>query len=313
MNSSDQMLWTERYRPHRIADCIIPDALKASFQGYVTKGEIPNLLISGTPGTGKTTVARAMCEELETDYIILNGSNTGIDDIRFKVHGFGSSVSLSGGRKVIIVDEADGMTNAAQEMLRASMEELAVNCSFIFTCNRKGKIIDAIHSRCAGIEFKLQAKDKQPMAAAFFKRITTILKNDEKIEFDPQAIAQLITKFFPDFRRVLNELQRYSVGGKIDVGILSAISDAKLDELVSHLKAKDFKSLRKWVGTNADADSAALMRALYDRAGDIWQQSSLPVVIVITGKYLYQAAFVADQEINTAAWLTELMVEAQVA
>jgi len=313
MSLNENMLWVEKYRPHKIADCIIPDALKAAFQQYVDNKEIPNLLLTGSPGTGKTTVARAMCEEIGADYILINGSaERGIDMLRVKVTGFASSVSLSGGRKVIIIDEADYLTPEAQAAFRGVIEEFAGNCSFIFTCNFKNRIIDALHSRCAVIDFRLQPADKQTMAASFFKRIAHILKVEEKIEFDQKAVVQLIMKFFPDYRRVLNELQRYSVSGKIDIGILAIVSDAKIDELVGYLKAKNFKGLRTWVGANSDADSAALMKSLYDRSDEIWKPASLPIVVVITGKYQFQASQVMNQEINTAAWLTELMVEAEV-
>jgi DNA polymerase III delta prime subunit len=312
MSLNENMLWTEKWRPHKIADCIIPDALKASFQEYVNKGEIPNLILSGSSGTGKTTVARAMCDEIGADYILLNGSSNdrGVDTIKLKVPNFASSVSLSGGRKVIIMDEADGLTSDAQDAFRGAIEEFASHCSFIFTCNFKNRLIPPIHSRCAVIDFRLQASDKQLMAAAFFKRVINILKN-EKVEFDAKVIVEIITKFFPDYRRVLNELQRYSVGGKIDVGLLAQVSDATIDELVKALKAKDFKAVRKWAGSNSDLDSAALMRNLYDRAAEIWTPESLPVVVVITAKYLFQSTQVMDQEVNTAAWLTEIMVEAQ--
>jgi DNA polymerase III delta prime subunit len=312
MIGDPSLLWVERFRPRTVQDCIIPDALKATLQQYVDKGEIPNLLLTGSAGTGKTTVARALCDQCGVDYIMINGSDeNGIDTLRVKIKGFASSMSLSGGRKAIIIDEADYLTPQVQAAFRGVIEEFINNCSFIFTCNFKNRIIPPLHSRFATIDFKLNGKDKELMAAAFYKRTVQILKG-EGVTFDGPVLAQVIMKFFPDYRKVLNELQQYSATGTIDAGLLSKGSDAKIDELIIHLKAKDFKSLRKWVGTNSDADSTALMRALYDKAFDIWKPETVPVVVVILGKYLFQASHVADQEINTAACLTELMVEAQV-
>lgn len=309
---SEQMLWVEKYRPHKIADCIIPDGLKTSLQTFVDKGEIPNMILAGGPGTGKTTVARAMCDEIGIDYILINGSDeNGVDTLRVKVKGFASSVSLQGGRKCIIIDEADYLTPQAQAAFRGVIEEFAGNCSFVFTCNFVNRLIEPLHSRCAVISFALQGKDKQAMAAAFFKRLLEILKNED-VEYDKVVLAQLVQKFFPDYRRSLNELQRYSVGGKIDSGILAQISDVKIDALVAALKGKDFSGLRKWVGTNSDADSTAVMRTLYDRMSEIFTTNTLPVLVMLTGKYMYQSAFVADQEINMAAYLTEVMVECEV-
>lgn len=312
MIGDGEILWAEIYRPHTVADCIIPDSLKKIFQQYVDKKEIPNLLLTGSTGTGKTSVAKAMCDEIGADYIFINGSlENGVDLLRTKVQGFGSSISFTGGRKVIIVDEADNLTSAAQLAFRGVIEELSINCSFIFTCNYRNKIIEAIHSRCATVEFKLESKEKQPMATAFYKRVVTIL-NKEAITFDPKVVQRLIVKFFPDYRKVLNELQKYSANGTIDEGILSKISEAKLDEMVGYLKAKDFKNLRKWVGMNSDNDSVMIMRELYDKMTDIFTPNTLPVLVILTGKYLYQAGLCADQEINLAAYLTEVMVECEV-
>jgi replication factor C small subunit len=309
---SEQMLWVERFRPRKVNDCIIPDVLKETLQAYVERKEIPNMILHGGPGVGKTTVARAMCDEIGCDYILLNGSDKfGIDDLHIKVKGYASSMALSGGRKVIIIDEADYMSAQAQAGFRGVIEEFIDNCSFIFTCNQVNKLIAPLHSRCAVIDFKLQSKDKQAMALAFYKRVTEIL-TQEGVEFDKKVVAELLQKFFPDYRRVLNELQRYSVRGKIDTGILAQVSDVKLDELIGYLKAKDFKGVRKWVGLNADSDSTLIMRQLYDKMSEIFTPDTLPILVVLTGKYLYQAAFALDAEINLAAYLTEVLVECQV-
>lgn len=313
MIGEGEILWAEIYRPHKVSECIMPEALKATFQSYVDKQEIPNLLLTGSTGTGKTSVARAMCEEVGADYIFINGSlENGVDLLRTKIQSFGSSVSLMGGRKVIIVDEADNLTNAAQLAFRGVIEELSVNCSFIFTCNYKNRIIDAIHSRCATIEFKLAAKERKAMAEAFYGRVAEILKK-EKIEFVDKVVAQLIIKFFPDYRKVLNELQRYSSAtGAVDEGILSQVSEAKIDELIGFLKAKDFPKLRRWVGQNSDNDSVMIIRALYDKMSDIFTPNTMPVLVLLQGKYLEYAKGCQDHEINLAAFLTEVMVECEV-
>lgn len=313
MIGQGEILWAEIYRPHKVSECILPDAVKATFQQYVDKEQIPNLLLTGSTGTGKSSVAKAMCDEIGADYIFINGSlENGVDLLRTKIQGFGSSVSFTGGRKIIIMDEADNLTPAAQLAFRGVIEELSVNCSFIFTCNYKNRIIEAIHSRCATIEFKLAAKDKVAMAEAFYARVTEIL-NKEKITFDAAVVGKLIMKFFPDYRKVLNELQRYAAkNGTINEEILSQLTEAKIDELVGYLKAKDFKNLRKWVGSNSDNDSGMIMRALYDRMAEIFKPQSLPVLVVLTGKYMYQSGYSVDQEINLAAYLTEVMVECEV-
>jgi DNA polymerase III delta prime subunit len=306
----EHLLWTERYRPQAISDCILPDRLKEVFQEYVNQKQIPNLLLTGGAGVGKTTIAKAMCNEIGCDYMILNGSDeNGVDTIRVKIKNYASAMSFSGGRKVIILDEADYLTPNAQAILRNAIEEYAVNCSFIFTCNFKSRIIEPLHSRCAVIDFRLQNGEKTKMASAFFKRITHIL-NTEKVEYDEKVIAELIKKHFPDFRRAINELQRYSQLGKIDVGILSQIGDISISQIIKHLKEKDFTSVRKWAATT-DVDSTTFFRKLYDALYDIAKPQSIPQAVIIIADYQYKQAFVADQEINLVACLTELMANVE--
>ena len=307
---SEHMLWVEKYRPQKIEDCILPDALKKTFQEFVNRKEIPNLLLCGTAGVGKTTVARALCEEVGCDYIILNGSDeNGVDAVRNKIKNYASSMSLAGGRKVIILDEADYLTPNAQAILRAGIEEYAGNCSFIFTCNFKNRIIDPLHSRCTVIDFKANGS-KAKMASQFFQRVCGIL-NDEGITYDKEVVAAVITKHFPDNRRILNELQRYGVSGTIDKGILAAVADVQLNELVKALADKDFASARKWVTNNLDNDPARIFRALYDTLYEQLKPGSVPQLVLILAKYQYQSAFVADHEINLMACLTEIMVECE--
>ena len=306
----EHLLWTEKYRPQTVEDCILPERLKEVFQQYVKQKEIPNLLLAGGAGVGKTTIAKAMCNEVGCDFMILNGSDeNGVDTIRVKIKNYASSISLSGGRKVIILDEADYLTPNAQAILRNAIEEFAGNCSFIFTCNYKSKIIEPLHSRCAVIEFGLKNGEKQKMAAAFFKRITHIL-DTEKVEHDEKVIAEVVKKHFPDFRRVINELQRYSKLGKIDVGILSQIGDISISQIVKHLKEKDFTSVRKWAATT-DIDSTTFFRKLYDALYDIAKPQSIPQAVLILADYQYKQAFVADQEINLVACLTEIMANVE--
>jgi DNA polymerase III delta prime subunit len=307
---SEQLLWTEKYRPKTIAECILPERLKKPFQEYVNTGEIPNLLLSGGAGVGKTTVAKAMCEEVGCDYMIINGSDeTGVDNVRYKIKNFASSMSLVGGRKVIIVDEADYLSPNAQAAFRNVIEEFAGNCSFIFTCNFKNKIIEPLHSRCANVDFTLKNPEKASMAGAFFKRIQGVLQSEE-IKFDDKVIAELVKKHFPDFRRVINELQRYSKFGEIDTGVLSQIVEVGLNDVIKFLKEKDFGNIRKWVASN-DIDSAALYRKLYDALYEVLAPQSIPQAVIILADYQYKHAFVADAEINTVACLTELMVECE--
>jgi len=307
----EHLLWTEKYRPRTIEDCILPDRLKKPFQEYVNQKQIPNLLLAGGAGVGKTTVAKAMCNEVGCDFMVINGSDeSGIDTFRVKIKNYASSMSLSGGRKVIIIDEADYLNpNSTQPALRNAIEEFASNCSFIFTCNYKNRIIEPLHSRCAVIEFSLKNGEKAKMASAFFKRIQSVLQS-EKVEYDEKVIAELIKKHFPDFRRVLNELQRYSQFGNIDTGILVQIGDVSISELVKCISAKDFGAIRKWVASN-DIDSNILFRKLYDALYDVLKPQSIPQAVLILADYQYKAAFVADQEINAVACLTELMVNCE--
>jgi len=305
----EHLLWTEKYRPKAIKDCILPDRLKKPFQEYVNQSNIPNLLLSGGAGVGKTTVAKAMCDEIGCDSLVINGSDeSGIDTFRVKIKNYASSMSLAGGRKVIIIDEADYLNpNSTQPALRNAIEEFASNCSFIFTCNYKNRIIDPLHSRCAVVDFTLRNGEKAKMASQFMKRITNILV-DEKIEYDDKVIVELIKKHFPDFRRVINELQRYSNFGKIDIGILAQIGDVPIEKVVTLIHEKNFKEIRKWIATN-DVDSNTLFRKLYDVLYEKLKSHSIPKAVLILADYQYKAAFVSDQEINTVACLTELMME----
>ena len=307
----EHLLWTEKYRPQTVDDCILPDRLKQPFQEYVNQKQIPNLLLAGGAGVGKTTIAKAMCNEIGCDFMVINGSDeSGIDTFRTKIKNYASSMSLTGGRKVIIIDEADYLNpNSTQPALRNAIEEFASNCSFIFTCNYKNRIIEPLHSRCAVIDFGLKNGEKAKMASAFFKRTQSILQS-EKIDADEKVLAELIKKHFPDFRRVLNELQRYSQFGKIDTGILVQIADISVDELSKHIVAKDFGAIRKWVASH-EIDNTTLFRKLYDTLSDTLKPSSVPQAVVILADYQYKAAFVADQEINTVACLTEIMVNCE--
>lgn len=307
----EHVLWTEKHRPKTIAECILPDRLKTPFQEYVNSKQVPHLLLAGSAGVGKTTVAKALCNEIGADYIVINGSDeSGIDVFRTKIKDFASSMSFTGGRKVIIIDEADYLNpNSTQPALRNAMEEFAGNCSFIFTCNFKNRIIDPLHSRCAVIDFTLKNEEKTTMAAQFFKRIQSVLEV-EGVEYEPKVIAELVKKHFPDFRRVLNELQRYSKFGKIDTGILVQIADVSINEIVKHLKNKDFTAIRKWVAST-DVDATTLYRKLYDNLYDVLQPQSIPQAVIILADYQYKQAFVADAEINTVACLTELMVSVE--
>lgn len=308
----DDFLWVEMYRPPTVADTILPQTLKQTFQQFVTDGAIPNLLLTGKAGMGKTTVAKAMLEELSCDYIVINGSlNGNIDTLRNDIQQFASSISLNGGRKYVILDEADYLNpNSTQPALRNFIEEFSKNCGFILTCNYKNRIIPELHSRCSVIEFKIPSTEKPKLAAKFFKRVTDILST-QKVEFDEKAVAAVVEKHFPDFRRTLNELQRYAACGRIDAGILVNHTDFTLKELVGYMKNKDFTNVRKWVGQNVDIDTNVLFRKFYDTAIDHLKPASIPQLVLIIAEYQYKQAFVADNEINTVAFLTEVMVECE--
>ncbi len=301
-------LWVEEYRPKTIDDCILPQSLKTLFTSFIEKGELSNLLFSGTAGIGKTTVAKALCEQLNCDWIMINGSEEGgIDVLRNKIKNFASTVSLSGGKKVVILDEADYLNpQSTQPALRGFIEEFHKNCRFILTCNFKNRIIEPLHSRFSNIEFKIANKDKPKLASKLFERATYILK-EQNVDFEEKVLAELIKKHFPDFRKLINELQRYSVAGTIDAGILVNVSDENLKTLVSHLKGKEFGDMRKWVVNNIDNDPVKVFRKIYDSMYENLQPETIPHAVLIIADYQYKSAFVADQEINLVACLTELM------
>jgi DNA polymerase III delta prime subunit len=308
----EDFLWVEKWRPKTIEDCILPDNIKKTFKDFLNKGEIPNLLLAGPPGVGKTTVAKALCNELGVDFYVINGSDEGrfLDTVRNQAKNFASTVSLqgTGKHKVIIIDEADNTGNDVQLLLRANIEAFYNNCRFIFTCNYKNKIIEPLHSRCAVVEFSIKGREKAQLAGSFFKRLQNIL-DEESIKYDPKVLAQLINSHFPDWRRVLNECQRYSVSGEIDSGILASFSDVAVNDLITHLKSKNFSEVRKWVVSNLDNDPGVVLRRVYDACYDCLSPQSIPAAVLIVAKYQYQIAFVADQEINLLAALTEIMCE----
>lgn len=309
---SEEFLWVEKYRPSTIKECVLTPTLRKTFQQFVNDKNIPNLLLSGRAGVGKTTVAKAMLRELDCDYIVINGSLSGnIDTLRNDITEFASSVSFHEGRKYVIFDEADYLNaNSTQPALRNFMEEYSSNCGFILTCNFSNRIIEPLHSRCSVIDFKIQSEDKPKLATSFYKRAVDILAA-EKIDFDPKVLAALITKHFPDWRRVINELQRYSAVGKIDTGILTSFSDESFKTLTQSMRAKNFSEVRKWVAENSDIDQTTMFRKFYDYAIDFLKTASIPQMVLILADYQYKAAFVADQEINMSACFTELMVECE--
>jgi DNA polymerase III delta prime subunit len=307
---NEDFLWVEKYRPKTVDETILPANLKETFQQFVDQKNIPNLILSGSAGVGKTTIARAMLEQLECDYIVINGSMNGnIDTLRNEILNFASSVSFTGGRKYVILDEADYLNaNSTQPALRNFMEEFSKNCGFILTCNFKNRIIDPLHSRCSVVDFKISKKDMAKLAGQFFKRVQCILKK-ESIEFEPAVVAEVINKHFPDWRRVLNELQRYSVSGKIDSGILANMQQTSIKELISLMKDRNFTEVRKWVKNNIDTDVNELYNQFYDTAYDFIPVKYVPALVILIGNYQYKNAFSANPEINFAAFLAEVMTE----
>jgi len=309
----EEFLWVEKYRPRNIAECILPEETKKIFLDFVDNKEIPNLLLCGTAGVGKTTVARALCNELGADFVLINGSEErNIDTLRVKIKQFASTVSLSGGPKIVILDEADYLNpQSTQPALRGFIEEFSKNCRFIFTCNYKNRIISPLHSRCSVVDFTIESTQKPQIAAQIFQRILQIL-HQENVEHNDKVIVELINKFFPDFRRMLNEIQKYSASGKIDSGILANLDDESLNEVIGFIKQKEFSKMRKWVALNIHNDPQAIYRKIYDSLFTKMENNSIPQAIIILSDYTYKSAFVADQEVNMVACMTELMMECKI-
>jgi len=307
---NEEFLWVQKYRPKTIADTILSSELKQTFQQFVNQENVPNLLLTGSAGIGKTTVAKALCEQLNADYIVINGSMNGnIDTLRTEIMQFASSISFTGGRKYVILDEADYLNpQSTQPALRNFMEEFSKNCGFILTCNFKNRIIEPLHSRCTVIDFKTKGKDKAKLAAKFFNRLCDILKNEE-VEFESKVVAELVNLHFPDWRRVINECQRYASTGRIDSGILANLNQESFKQLITHMKAKEYQSVRKWVGENSDIDASQFFRAFYDTAWEEVSDNSVPGVVITLGEYQYKHSFAADPEINIMAFLTAIMFE----
>jgi DNA polymerase III delta prime subunit len=312
MQQRDEFLFVEKYRPRKIDDTVLPYELKTVFKEFIANSNIPNLILSGGPGVGKTTVARAMLEEISADYIIINGSLSGnIDTLRNEIMQFASSVSFQGGRKYVILDEADYLNaNSTQPALRNFMEEYSKNCGFILTCNFKNRIIAPLHSRCSVIDFDIKNAEKPKLASEFFERLKKILEM-EGITYEDKVVAAFIQKHFPDWRRILNEIQRYSAVGKIDTGILSNLQEVSIKDLMNNMKAKNYTAVRKWVAENINNDTNTIFRKLYDKAGDLFKAQSIPQLCLILADYQYKAAFVADHEVNLAACLAEIMVNCE--
>ena len=310
----NDFLWVEKYRPQKVEDCILPESVKETFKGFIEQGEIPNLLLSGTAGVGKTTIAKALCNELGADFYVINGSDEGrfLDTVRNQAKTFAATVSLTSTsrHKILIIDEADNTTPDVQLLLRASIEEFQKNCRFIFTCNFKNKIIEPLHSRTTVIDFNVRGKSKQALAGQFFERCRDILTREE-VRYNDKVVATVVQKYFPDFRRTINELQRYSSTGSIDTGILAALGDVNVDDLVSCLKNKNFNEVKKWVTQNLDSDTTAIMRRLYNSLSGIMEGPSVAAAVLIIAEYQYKAAFVVDQEINLLACLTQIMLECE--
>ena len=306
----EEFLWVEKYRPWYIDDCILPKETKKIFLDFVDNKEIPNLLLCGTAGVGKTTVAKALCNELGADWVLINGSEErNIDTLRVKVKQFASTISLSGGPKIVILDEADYLNpQSTQPALRGFIEEYSKNCRFIFTCNYKNRIIQPLHSRCSVIDFTIEATQKPEIASQIYQRILQIL-TDENVDYNEKVVVEVINKFFPDFRRMLNEIQKYSASGKIDSGILANLDDESLNELLGFIKEKEFSKMRKWVALNIHNDPQSIYRKIYDSSFTKFENNSVPQAIIILSDYTYKSAFVADQEVNMVACLTELMME----